>query len=155
MRSTNVLLFCLCWLIAAVPAVLGQAANDVPAPAVTVAGTVNVTITITVRTTSLTNFTCSIAVSVLETSTTGVLTFEESNTVAATGTGSTRTCKLSIPYSWSLATPTADTMMTSYTVLGSTGTNGLPQRTSARTPLDSRKVPPTGTTTTLTASVTQ
>jgi hypothetical protein len=153
MRSTKVLLFCLCLLIAAIPAAFGQA--EVSSAATTIGGTVNVTITITVKTTSLTNFTCIAAVSVLEVSASGELQFQEGNTVAATGSGSTRTCKLSIPYSWSLATPTSDTMMTSYTVLASTGANGLPQRTSGRTPLDSRKVPANGLTTALTAAVTQ
>ena len=180
MRSAKVLLLCLCWLIAAVSAALGQAANSQakpgilgyldphtgafrpftpavqddsePAAAMTITGTVSVTITITVKTTSLTNFTCSIDVSTLDEETTN---FSESNTVAATGTGSTRTCKLSIPYSWSLTTQTTDVMTTSYTVVGSTGTNGVPQRSSSRLPLDSRKVPVNGTTTTLTAAVTQ
>jgi hypothetical protein len=179
MRSTKVFLFCFCWLIAAVSAALGQAANSQakpgilgyldphtgafrpftpaeqddaePAAAMTVTGTISVTITITVKTTSLTNFTCSIEVSTSD----GGALIAESNTVAATGTGSTRTCKLSIPYSWSLTTQSSDTMSTTYSVLGSTGTNGLPQRSSSRSPLDSRKVPVTGTTTTLTAAVTQ
>lgn len=153
MRSTKVSLCCLCCLVAAIPAAFAQ--GTIPPPATTIGGTINVTITITVKTTVLTNFTCSADVLVQEASTTGPLDFEDSNTVAATGSGATRTCKLSIPYSWSLATPTTDTMTTSYTVLGSTGTNGLPQRTSSRTPLDSRKVPSTGTTTSLTAAVTQ
>ena len=157
MRITCTLI-CLCLLIAAVPAVFGQAvaeAGAVPPPATLVGGTVSLTITITVKSTALTNFTCSADVLVQEATATGALDFQESDTVVATGPGTTRTCKLSIPYSWSLATPTTDSMMTSYTVLGSTGTNGLPQRTSARTPLDNRKVPANGTTTTLTASVTQ
>lgn len=80
--------------------------------------------------------------------------YTESNTVAATGTGSTRTCKLTIPYSWALATQSSDNMSTSYSVFGSTGTSGLPQRTAGRSPLDTRKVPSNGTTTTLTAAVT-
>ena len=177
MRSTKLLL-CLFWLIAAMSAALGQAANSQATPgilgyldpqtggfrpftpvvqddaenaAMTFTGTVNVTITITVKTTSLTNFTCSITVS---TSDSGG-GFEEMNTVAATGTGSTRTCKLSIPYSWSLLTQSTDPMSTSYTVLGSTGTTGLPQRGSSRAPLDTRKVPANGAITTLTAAVTQ
>jgi hypothetical protein len=54
-----------------------------------------------------------------------------------------------------LTTQSTDVMTTSYTVLGSTGTNGLPQRVSSRSPLDTRKVPANGATTTLTAAVTQ
>ena len=182
MRSTKLLL-CLCWLIAAVSAALGQAANSQAkagilgyldpqtgtfrpyapvlqddaeaAAAITFTGTVNVTITITVKTTSLTNFTCSIGVSTSEGTALSPLGFEESNTVAATGTGTTRTCKLSIPYSWGLTTQSTDVMTTTYSVLGSTGTNGLPQRSSSRIPLDTRKVPANGAITSLTAAVTE
>lgn len=184
MRITKQLLLCVCCLGIAVPAAWGQAANsqatsgilgyldprtgafrpvssaveeDALQPAATVVGgTVTLTITITVKTTTLTNFTCSAAVAVLDNIATGnPTTFDESNTVAATGTGTTRTCKLSIPYSWSLATATSDTMTTNYTVLGSTGATGLPQRTSLRNPIDSRKVPANGAITALTAAVTQ
>jgi hypothetical protein len=117
---------------------------------------VNVTITITVKTTGLTNFTCSIDLSANDNLTGGSpVIFEEADTVAATGTGSTRTCKLSIPYSWSLLTAATDNMTTNYTVSGTTGTAGLPQRFSARSPLDTRKVPANGTITALTAAVTQ
>jgi hypothetical protein len=183
MRSAKVLLLCLCWLIAAVSAALGQAANSQakpgilgyldpqtgafrsftpavqddaePAAAMTVTGTVSVTITISVKTASLTNFTCSIAVSTSDGTVLSPVLFDESNSVAATGTGSTRTCKLSIPYSWSLTTSSTDVMTTPYSVLGSTGTNGLPQRSSSRLPLDTRKVPANGAITSLTAAVTQ
>jgi hypothetical protein len=184
MSITKQLLLCICCLGIAVPAAWGQAANSqatpgilgyldphtgafrpVPAhveedaslPAATVVGgTISLTITISVKTAGLTNFTCSASVSVVDGATTvSPIIFGESDTVAATGTGSTRTCKLSIPYSWSLASATSDTMSTSYTVLGSTGTTGLPQRTSERQPLDTRKVPANGAITTLTAAVTQ
>jgi hypothetical protein len=183
MRRTKLLLLCLCWLIAAVSAALGQTANsqvkpgilgylnpetgafrpftpvvqdDAEAATATVfTGTVSVTITINVKTTSLTNFTCNIAVSTSDGTALSAVGFEEGNTVAATGTGSTRTCKLSIPYSWSLTTPSTDVMTTTYSVLGSTGTNGLPQRSSSRFPLDTRKVPANGAITSLTAAVTQ
>lgn len=184
MRIAKQLLLYACCLGIAAPAAWGQAANsqatsgilgyldphtgafrpiapavedDALSPAATVVGgTITLTITITVKTTTLTNFTCSAAVSVLDNLATGSpTTFSESNTVAATGTGTTRTCKLSIPYSWSLATATTDTMATNYTVLGSTGATGLPQRTSLRSPVDSRKVPANGAITALTAAVTQ
>lgn len=183
MRITKQLLLCVCCLGIAVPAAWGQAATSqatpgilgyldprtgafrpVPAPAVeddaalpaatVVGGTVTLTITITVKTTTLTNFTCTASVSVFD-GTTSPTTFEESNTVAATGTGSTRTCKLSIPYSWSLNSAATDTMTTNYTVSGTTGATGLPQRFSARSPVDTRKVPASGAITALTAAVTQ
>ena len=119
----------------------------------TFGGTVNLTITITLKTAGLTNITCSEEVTVTD-GTTSPRIFDESNTVAATGTGSTRTCKLSIPYSWGLTTQPTDIMSTSYSVFGSTGTSGLPQRSSVLTPLDTRTAPANGTITTLTASVT-
>jgi hypothetical protein len=119
-----------------------------------VGGTVTVTLTITLKTTSLTNIDCSEELSVEDNITGGSpRIYDESNTVAATGTGATRTCKLSIPYSWSLLTATSDSMTTSYTVTGFTGTTGLPQRTSGLFPLDTRKVPANGTITALTAAV--
>ena len=179
MRITTLFVVCMCCLIAA-PAVWGQAPPNTSAkpgilgyldpqtgafrpipqmaaedaelpPVTTIAGTISVTLTITLKTTSLTNVTCIADTIVLDNLT---VTYTESNTVAATGTGGTRTCKLTIPYSWSLATPTKDSMSTSYSVLGSTGTSGLPQRTAGRSPLDTRIVPTNGTTTTLSAAVT-
>ena len=180
MRITTLLVVCMCCLVAA-PAVWGQAPNtsakpgilgyldpqtgafrpipqmaaeDVELPAVTTfTGTISVTLTITLKTTGLTNITCTADTTVIDNLTSPV-NYTESNTVAATGTGSTRTCKLTIPYSWALATQPSDSMSTGYTVFGSTGTSGLPQRIASRSPLDTRKVPSNGTTTTLTAAVT-
>ena len=180
MRITKLCLICMCCVMVATavwgqtatapakPGILGyldphtgtfrpvpSAAEEDPdaAPPTTVGGTVNLTITITLKTTGLTNITCSEGVSVVD-GTTSPRVLDESNTVAATGAGNTRTCKLSIPYSWSLTTQSTDTMNTSYSVFGLTGTSGLPQRTSTLTPADVRKVPANGTTTTLTASAT-
>ena len=181
MKINKLLLFCLCCVIAA-PAVWGQAANSPAKPgilgyldphtgafrpipqaveedtelpaATTFTGTITVTITITVKTAALTNFVCTAGVSVVD-GTTSPVFFSETNSVAATGTGSTRTCKLSIPYAWSLTTQSTDSMTTDYSVFATTGTAGLPQRTSSRSPLDTRKVPASGATTALTAAVTQ
>lgn len=180
MKTTKLLLICMCCLIAA-PAVWGQVANspakpgilgyldphtgafrpvpqalaeDAEAPAATTfTGTITLTITVTLKTTAITNVTCTADVSALD-GTTSFTSFGESNTVAATGSGATRSCKLTIPYSWSLTSQSTDTMSTSYTVFGTTGTTGLPQRTADRSPLDSRKIPASGATTTLTAAVT-
>jgi len=180
MRATKLLLTCVCCILIAVPAMWGQAAESRATPgvlgyvdphtgafrAIPVAvdpdaelaaatiftGTVTLTITITVKTTSLTNFTCNATVSAIDAPST---IFTESNSVAATGTGTTRTCKLSIPYSWGLTTQSTDNMSTSYEVFGSTGATGLPQRISTRSPLDTRKVPASGAITALTAAVTQ
>lgn len=183
MRITKLLLIGMCCLIAA-PAVLGQAANrparpgilgyldphtgafrplaqatedaEVEPPAITTfTGTITVTLTITLKSTGITNILCSTEVSVEDSITTGGRFLGEINEVAATGTGTTRTCKLSIPYSWGLATQSSDTMTTSYSVTGTGSTAGAPPvRSSTLTPLDSRKVPSSGTTTALTANVT-
>ena len=131
-------------------------ADDAEVPAATTfTGTVTVTITVTLKTTAITNVTCTSNVSVND-GTTTFTSFGESNTVAATGTGTTRTCKLSIPYSWSLTTQSTDSMSTDYEVIGTTGTTapGLPTRGASRFPLDTRKVPASGATTSLTAAVT-
>lgn len=180
MRITKLLLICVC-CAAVAPALWGQTANSQSRPGIlgyldprtgafrplplaadedselpattTFTGTVTVTITITLKTTALTNITCSETVTVAD-GTTSPRFIEESNTVAATGTGTTRTCKLSIPYSWGLTTQSTDSMSTGYSVFGTTGTSGLPQRTSTLSPLDTRKVPASGATTALTAAVT-
>jgi len=180
MRVTKLLWIAMCFLLAA-PAVWSQAttttagprilgyldpqtgafqpvpqaaAEDIEAPAAaTIGGTITVTLTITLKTTTLTNITCSAAVSALD-GTSSPVFFEESNTVVATGTGTTRTCKLTIPYSWSLASAASDSMTTGYTVLGSAGTTLTTQRTASRSPLDVRNVPASGAITALTASVT-
>jgi hypothetical protein len=180
---TKLLLICICCVIA-VPAVRGQSGNSqsrpgvlgyldphtgafrpiaplvedaaVEPPATTVfGGTINVTLTITVKSVGMTNVACTIGTSVGDALTTSPRFYEESNSVAATGTGATRTCKLSIPYSWGLSTAATDMMTTTYTVMGGASlTGGLPNRTSGASPLDTRKVPANGTITALTASVT-
>ena len=178
MRITKLLLICICCVVV-VPTVWGQAASAPATPGIlgyldprtgafrpvpaateegadapastTFTGTITVTLTITLKTTGLTKIICSEEVSVLDAS---ARFFAESNSVAATGSGTTRTCKLSIPYSWGLTTQASDSMTTSYSVVGSTGTTGVPQRTSTLSPLDTRKVPANGATTALTAAVT-
>src|ERR1700680_1915330 len=176
MRITKLLLICLCCLIV-VPAVWGQAANNTtqhgilgyldprtgafrPVPPAaeegpdsaalpTFGGTINVTLTITVKSVGITKIVCTAGVSVIDAIQTSPRIYEES----ATATGTTKTCKLTIPYSWALATQSSDSMSTTYDVLGS-GASVPPQRTSLLSPLDTRKVPANGTTTNLTAAVT-
>lgn len=182
MRTTKLLLICLfCVMVA--QAVWGQTANSQAQPGIlgyldphtgafrpvapaaeadadlapaltTFTGTVNVTLTITLKTTGLTSISCTEGVSVIDAITTGARVFSEGNTVLATGTGTTRTCKLSIPYSWGLSTQSSDNMTTTYSVFGTTGTTGVPSRSSTLSPLDTRKVPANGTITALTAAVT-
>ena len=177
MRITKLLLICMCCVMVA-PAVWSQTANAPakpgilgfldphtgafrPVPSATAegpdaltifTGTVNVIITVTLKTTAITNVTCSQELSVVD-GTSSPRFFAESNSVAGTGTGTTRTCNLSIPYSWGLATQPSDMMSTIYSVVGTKGT-GLPMRSSTLSPLDTRSVPANGTTTNLTAAVT-
>jgi hypothetical protein len=181
MRISKVLLICMCCLLA-VPAVWGQAANSqanhgilgyldpqtgafrmlpavdnsVEPPALTTfTGTINLTITVAVKTTGITNVICTMSVSVDDALTSGSpRIFGESDTVAATGTGTTRTCKLSIPYSWALSTQASDSMTTDYTVTGAASTTGTtpPIRSTSLSPYDTRKVPANGAITTLTAA---
>jgi hypothetical protein len=173
MRSARLFLICLCCLIV-VPAVWGQDMKgsakpgilgyldpqtgafrpaptvvdenaETPAAAV-FGGTITVTLTITVKSVGITSVSCSAQTIVQD----GGVLWTESDTVTGTGT-TTRTCKITIPYSWSLLTGATDNMLTSYSVIGIGGAN---QRTTSRTPLDTRKVPANGTITALTASVT-
>ena len=128
-------------------------AEESPDALTTFTGTITVTLTITLKTTTLTNITCLEEVSVVDAATTSPRFLAESDTVVATGTGTTRTCKLSIPYAWALATQSSDNMNTSHSVFGA-ASSGPPQRSSSLSPLDTRKVPTSGTTTALTAAVT-
>ncbi len=181
MRITSLLLICLCFFLAAPawgqtaaspakPGILGYldphtgAFRPVPQvvpdgeepPTSTVfTGTVTLTITVTLKTTAITTVTCSGNVLTEDAATTISPTiYEESNSVTASGSGTTRTCKISIPYSWSLSSQSSDTMSISYTVLGTEGTTEVLQRTANRSPLATDKVPANGATTALTAAVT-
>ena len=139
---------------------LAQAGGDTAElpPLTTFTGTIKLTITVTVKTAGITNVNCFAFVSVQDnpSSFTASRLFGEADVVAATGTGTTRTCTLSVPYSWNLATPSSDMMVTGYEVGNSlVFVNAvLPERSSTLHPVDSRKVPSSGTTTTLTASAT-
>jgi hypothetical protein len=181
MRLTKLMLICVCCLMVA-PAVWGQATSSTARPGIlgyldphtgafrpvptvdeaaveppataTFGGTITVTLTITVKSPGITSVNCLAEVNVTDALTTGGRFLGETDTVAATGTGTARKCVLTIPYSWALATQPNDSMSTTYSVTGSGASNALPQRTSTVSPLDTRKVPINGTTTALTANVT-
>jgi len=182
MKITKLLLICMCCLIVS-PAVWGQASKTPSKPGIlgfldpttgafrpvppaseegpdtaaptTFTGTITATLTITLKTTALTNVLCSADTIVFDAAATVSPRFYfETDSVAATGTGATRTCTLKIPYAWSLFTQSSDSMTTNYVVSGTTGTTGLPARSSGLSPLDTRKVPANGTLTALTANVT-
>jgi hypothetical protein len=178
MKITKLLLLCL--LCVSAPMVWGQLANDSsksgilgyldphtgafrpvpsategrePASLTTYGGTITITLTITVKSTALTTFTCSASVSVLDDVESSLRGYNEGATAVATGSGATRTCTLTIPYSWALATQSSDSMTISYAVFGSVK-SALTNRTSGLSPLDTTKVPANGATTALTAAVT-
>ena len=81
----------------------------------------------------------------------------ESTEVAATKSGSTATCTVTIPYSWNLLTPTADFVNLTFSVrvpaTPATAAATLPNRTNTQT-LGRIPIPASGTTTTETVKVT-
>jgi len=81
----------------------------------------------------------------------------ETASVAATRSGTTATCTATIPYSWSLVTPTTDMVQVSLSInvpaTPATPTALLPNRVSSRG-LGLIKVPANGTTTTFTLKAT-
>jgi hypothetical protein len=183
MKISRLLITCISWLLSGA-AVWGQAANGqdrpgilghfdpktrvfrpLPQPAdgavepatlTTFTGTINITFTITVKSTGISNPICVVLVDVGDGTSPNTRSFSEFDIAAATGSGSTRTCKVSIPYSWALATQSSDMMRTTYEITNNLFVAlSLPARTSLTTPLDTRKVPANGTITSLTANVTQ
>jgi len=180
MKITKLLLVCICCLTAtliawsqtttnpAKPGILGyldpQTGAFRPAhPPVqdfqlsalpTFTGTINVAITITVKSSGLSGFSCTAHTHVDDAAGSGSK-HDEYKTVAATGSGTTRTCNLKIPYAWSLGGQPFDFMYSDYSVSAKAGTtSGLPQRTVSVDLFDSRNVPPDGATTNLSAAVT-
>jgi hypothetical protein len=111
-------------------------------------------ITITVKSTNLGSDTigCGANASVFEATGQSI---EESAFVAATGTGATRTCKVTIPYSWPLSTPTTDSITLGIDVGAAASSSSLasPIRSHTRS-LPPIKVPLGGATTTFTVAVT-
>jgi hypothetical protein len=180
MKITKLLLICLCFVIAA-PAVWGQAATTAAKPGIlgyldphtgafrpvpqvakaeglvpdltTYTGTLNVTVDITIKSAGITNVSCTATASVIDNEMSSPTVFTETDVVAATGSGTSMTCSLKIPYLWVLATGPSDTISTSYTVTGTAVSGGLPQRMASRDPLDVRSVPGNGAVTYLRAGV--
>ena len=120
-------------------------------------GKLVVTLTITVKATNLGTdvIACNVSANVFDTG--SQRSFFEESAVAATGTGSTRTCVVTINYSWLLATPTLDMLSIGYFVSapGSfvTLTNLLPFRSTSSS-LPNMKVPANGATTNIAISAT-
>lgn len=175
-KIATLLLVCMCCLIA-VSITWSQATNEPPKPGIlgyldtqtgafrpahpaaqeiqlsalpTFTGTINLTITIAVKSSGLTSISCTAHTSVDDAAGSGSK-HDEYKTVAATGSGTTRTCNLKIPYEWSLS----GQPYTGYSVFATAGTTGgLPQRTVSVDLFDSRNVPPNGAIITMNAAVT-
>lgn len=128
-----------------------------PSALTTVTGTITITFTITIKSSGIKNPVCLAIVDVADDIGPNERTYTELGVLAAKGSGSTWTCVVSVPYSWDLATHSADMMKTSYEITNipfPLATATPPDRTTILIPLDQRTVPANGTTTTLTASVT-
>lgn len=122
----------------------------------TFTGTIVVNFTITISSTIPTTdkISCIVNASVFDTGSTNSIL--ETAAVAATRTGASATCKVTIPYSWPLVTGTTDQVSLSYQISAPglfTATNGLPLRNSVQT-FAHIAVPKTGTTTTETVVAT-
>ena len=134
------------------PVIQSPAEDEEVEPAVATTGKFVFNFTISIKSTTLGSDTiaCSASATTSEFSATGVtFTADEEASVKATVTGSTAKCTVTIPYSWNLKTPSADTVTLGYTV------EALAASTSAATlnrlslqSLPAIKVPATGATTT-------
>jgi len=84
---------------------------DAAAATTTYSGTIEATVTITLKTALPKGGTiaCTVGASASSDSVTGDVGFTESATSVATVSGSTATCKVNIPYSWVLFTPSTST----------------------------------------------
>jgi hypothetical protein len=126
----------------------------------TFGGTFLFKITITIKSTNLSTDTigCSAGLSVIDQNPTTFVvtgTWEEGASVAAVKSGSTATCTVTIPYSWSLANGSSDMVNLDYVieVPASASNPPLPNRVNSHS-LASMHVPANGTTTTVTVAAT-
>jgi hypothetical protein len=96
-------------------------------------------------------YTCTADVSVDDVGTTGDNYYDETAAVSAVRSGTTVTCTVTIPYSWTLVSGSTDMVSIDYAVTvpgpGTPTTQILPSRTTSHT-LGSIKVPLSGATTT-------
>jgi hypothetical protein len=126
----------------------------------TFGGTFVFKITITVKSTNIPTDTiaCAAGVGVIDQNTTTFVVtgnWEEGAAVAAVRSGSTATCTVTIPYSWSLANGGTDMVNPDYAieVPGSSANPPLPARQNSHS-LASMHVPANGSTTTITVAAT-
>jgi hypothetical protein len=142
-----------------------QAEEVEPAATVTAAGEYVVNFTITVKSAVPKNAVIGCDVGLGTVDLLASLSYDEEGSAIATGSGGTRTCKVTIPYSWTLTSPdTTDMVTLSYSVTmiegyeatatNGTGTivEGVPVRSTSHD-LASTKIP-TATTTTINVAAT-
>ena len=132
------------------PMPLAPASED-ETPVTPTTGKIVLTLTVTLVSTFPTNevYSCGLAANTFDIATS--LTFLDEFNVAATKSGSTLTCKITLPYSWALTSVSTDTMSIAYSVNAAAPSSGLPLRL-ADHGIASIKIPPNGTTTTYTLS---
>ena len=136
------------------PAVVASDAS--PAAAATIFGgklVFNATITVASALPATDVITCSADADVVDTG--AGIVFVEEATYKATRTGTTATCTVTIPYSWSLVSASTDRMSLSFVIsgTGTTATTALPSRLSSQG-LGSFAIPANGTTSTFTLKAT-
>jgi hypothetical protein len=118
-------------------------------------GTVTVNFTITIKSVIPANYliSCGVSAIVTEVSIAGVNIISEDAAVAATRTGSTAKCTVTIPYSWALLNPSTARLSLNYTLGASkaTAATGLLSRLSLGT-IANIAAPASGSTTTQTVN---
>jgi len=122
----------------------------------TTGGTIVVNFSITVDATlsPTANIGCSASADVYDGPSTARNVIHEAASVLATKSGSTATCTLNIPYSWSLLTPTTDKIILGFNIVApveippGTPSAALPSRVSNQPRYAAIPVPVNGTTTT-------
>jgi hypothetical protein len=116
-------------------------------PNVATTGTLIYKFTITISSTDITTAEQIACMSTNDVFDSSGRTFDEQKTVAATRTGSTATCTITVPYSWALSSASTDMISQDVNVTVPYSAITLPLRLSDQT-LASIKVPASGTKTT-------
>jgi hypothetical protein len=139
---------------------MGQMEGDVDAYSVAAAsamtGTVVVNFTITIKSAipTTTPIVCDVLATITEVSAAGLNLISDDSSVAATRTGNTAKCTVTIPYSWAVSNPTTAKVSLLYNLTAvktTAGVTGLLNRSSTGA-LGTLPIPANGTTTTQTVN---
>jgi hypothetical protein len=139
------------------PLPVPDAQDEVPPALTTFSGkfVANFTITVTSTIASTTKLACTFSASLLDTATGNVIT-ESAGSAVARGSGTTVTCTVTLPYSWSLGSGSTDKVSLSWAIeapVEFTVSTEFPTRISSQS-LGTISVPANGTTTTETIAAT-